>query len=71
MENFKSCPFMNQQQAAEYLGTTVGTLNTWRNTGKNKIPYFKWGRCIRYRKEDLDAFVMANMHATDQQTITQ
>lgn len=46
---------MNQAEAAKYLGTTVGTLNTWRHYGKQKIPYIKWGNRIRYRKTDLDA----------------
>ena len=53
---------MTQTEAAIYLGTTVGTLNTWRNHSKKdenqkKIPYVKWGRCIRYRREDLDTWV--------------
>ena len=27
---------MTQAQAAKYLGTTVGTLNSWRHYGKNR-----------------------------------
>lgn len=46
-----------QKEAAAYLGTTVGTLNTWRHYGKDKIPYVRWGNRIRYRKEDLDAWI--------------
>ena len=45
---------MTQAQAAQYLGTTVGTLNCWRHYGKNTIPYVRWGNHIRYRKADLD-----------------
>lgn len=52
---------MNQKTAAAYLGTTVGSLNVWRATGKHKIPYIRWGHCIRYRKEDLDAWI--NVHS--------
>lgn len=48
---------MTQKETAAYLGTTVGSLNTWRATGKHKIPYIIWGRSIRYRKEDLDAWI--------------
>ena len=48
---------MTQKETAVYLGTTVGSLNTWRATGKHKIPYIIWGRSIRYRKEDLDAWI--------------
>ena len=50
-----------QKEAAAYLGTTVGTLNTWRHYGKDKIPYVRWGNRIRYRKEDLDAWIEAQL----------
>lgn len=52
---------MTQKEAAEYLGTTVGTLNTWRHYGKDKIPFVRWGNRIRYRKEDLDAWIQAQI----------
>ena len=52
---------MNQKEAAAYLGTTVKSLNTWRALGKYKIPYVRWGHNIRYRKEDLDAWIMDHM----------
>ena len=50
-----------QKEAAAYLCTTVGTLNTWRHYGKDKIPYVRWGNRIRYRKEDLDAWIEAQL----------
>lgn len=52
---------LTQEEAAQYLGTTVGTLNTWRHYGKNTIPYVRWGNRIRYRREDLDAWIQANL----------
>lgn len=52
---------MTQKQAAEFLGTTVGTLNVWRHCGKNTIPFVRWGRQIRYRKEDLDAWIASHV----------
>lgn len=52
---------MNQAEAALYLGTTVPTLNTFRCTGKNTIPFVRWGRCIRYRKEDLDKWIESHL----------
>ena len=51
---------MDQKTAAAYLGTTVGSLNVWRATGKHKIPYVRLGSCIRYKKEDLDAWIDAH-----------
>lgn len=52
---------LTQKQAANFLGTTVGTLNVWRHLGKNPIPFVRWGRSIRYRKEDLDAWVLSHI----------
>lgn len=51
---------LTQTQAAKYIGTTVGTLNTWRHYGRNPLPYIKWGNRIKYRKEDLDAWIAEN-----------
>lgn len=52
---------MTQKEAAEYLGTTVGTLNTWRHYGKDKIPFVRWGNRIRYQKEDIDQWIENNI----------
>lgn len=56
---------LTQTEAAQYLGTSVGTLNTWRHYGKNTIPYVRWGNRIKYRREDLDAWIRANTHGGD------
>ena len=53
---------MTQAEASTYLGTTVGTLNTWRHYGRHAIPYVKWGSRIRYRQADLDAWIAAHTH---------
>ena len=55
---------LSQKEAAKYLGTTVGTLNTWRHYGKDTIPYLRWGNRIKYQKEDLDAWIKANKKNT-------
>ena len=52
---------MTQHEAAQYLGTSVGVLNVWRHLGKQKIPFVRWGRHIRYRKTDLDAWIESNV----------
>lgn len=48
---------MTQAEAANYLNTSVGVLNSWRSTGKHKIPFVRWGRCIRYKQDDLDRWI--------------
>ena len=51
---------LTKEEAAQYLSTTVGTLNTWRHYGKNTIPYVRWGNRIRYRREDIEKWITDN-----------
>ena len=46
---------MTIKQAAEYLGTTPGTLYTkiWRR----EIPFIKLGRSVRFDVKDLDELI--------------
>ncbi|MBT3505304.1 MAG: helix-turn-helix domain-containing protein [Piscirickettsiaceae bacterium] len=50
------------EQAAEYLGMSPKTMNKWRSTGENNIPYSKIGRSVRYRLSDLDAYIAKHSH---------
>jgi excisionase family DNA binding protein len=52
----------NTKQAATYLGIEAGTLTVWRSTNRRVLPYVKIGSQVRYRKEDLDKFISANLH---------
>lgn len=45
-----------EEQAADYLGMKVTTLRQWRHLSRGPI-YLKIGRSVRYRREDLDAFL--------------
>lgn len=51
----------SQREAAAYLHTTVKSLNSMRYHGRNTLPYLRWGRRIRYRKADLDAWIESNL----------
>jgi excisionase family DNA binding protein len=48
---------LNTQQAAEYIGVTVSTLEVWRCTKRYNIPFIKVGRLVKYRKSSLDTFL--------------
>ncbi len=48
---------MTNEEAAELLQVTPGTLNTWRCTRRYLIPYVKVGRRVRYRLRDLLAWI--------------
>jgi len=50
--------FLTTQQASEYLGLAVSTLNKWRVYGKGP-KFIKLGRAVRYRLDDLTAFTSA------------
>ncbi len=54
---------LTREQAAEHLGIRPQTLAVWHTTGRYRLPVIKVGRCVRYRRVDLDAFL-------DRRTIT-
>jgi predicted DNA-binding transcriptional regulator AlpA len=46
--------FLNTEETADYLKTSVSTLAIWRTTGRYSIPYIKIGRKVFYRKSELE-----------------
>lgn len=46
-------------EAAEYLGTTVGTMEVWRCSKRYAIPYIKVGRLVKYRRSDLEQWLQS------------
>jgi len=51
------------QQAAEYLGLAVSTLNKWRCHGGGPV-FIKMGKAVRYHIEDLEAFIQSGKNAS-------
>lgn len=49
---------LNIEQAGEYLGLKVSNL--YRLTMQRKIPFVKFGRLNRFRRQDLDKFIQQN-----------
>ena len=45
------------EEAAEYLGVTTGTLQTWRSTGKQNLPYVKVGSRVMYPIDGIDSWL--------------
>jgi len=43
--------------AAKLLHIPAKTLNKWRSTGQNNLPYIKIGRQIKYRTTDLKKYI--------------
>lgn len=53
----KSSRMLTEEQASQMFGISKCTLRCWRN--KRRGPrYFKNGRRIRYRPEDIDAYLV-------------
>lgn len=52
---------LTKEQVSEILGVTVGTLAVWRTTKRYNLPYVKSGRLIRYREEDVQAFINSRL----------
>jgi hypothetical protein len=53
-----TAPHLNEREAAKFLGITVEGLRTWRKLGRGPR-YRKFGRCVRYKRADLEVFVEA------------
>lgn len=52
---------LTPQQASTFLNVPDTTLAVWRSTHRVVLPYFKLGGHVRYRRNDLEAFIAANM----------
>lgn len=50
--------YINEKDAARFLGLCVQTLRNWRGLGKGP-KYAKIGRCVRYQLSDLKAYAEA------------
>lgn len=48
---------LKEQDAAQYLSVKPETLTRWRWSG-NGPRYYKVGGAVRYKAEDLDAFLI-------------
>ncbi|MBL4853158.1 MAG: helix-turn-helix domain-containing protein [Robiginitomaculum sp.] len=55
MSNYWGAP-QTVEQAANYLGLAVSTLNKWRCLGEGPI-FIKMGRAVRYSQKDLKTYI--------------
>jgi excisionase family DNA binding protein len=59
-QNTQYGPLLRPKEAAAYLNVQPGTLKTWRWSGKGPRFMKVGNRSIRYRLEDLEAFIQQN-----------
>jgi len=67
MSQETNSPLLSPQQAAIYLGVSKSFLARARVSGTPVIPFSRIGGCVRYRRNDLDAFIAENIaHSTSE-----
>lgn len=52
---------LTPEEAATYLGCSAKTLATWRSTGRHTLRFLKVGARVRYRRQDLDDWLVTRM----------
>lgn len=48
---------LTDAQVAQMLGVSTKTLATWRSTGRYALPFLRIGARIRYRRQDVLAWL--------------
>ncbi|HVN76945.1 MAG TPA: helix-turn-helix domain-containing protein [Thermoanaerobaculaceae bacterium] len=56
---------LTETEAAEELSISPTTLSTWRSTNRYPLPFVRVGRRVRYRREDLAAFLRSRTFGGD------
>ena len=64
-----SARLLTTDEAAHYLSVTQQTLEAWRYNKTVNIPYVKIGRCVRYRREDLAAFIVGSLNSEEKKYV--
>ena len=52
---------LTEREATTLLNIRPSTLATWRVRGHPHLPFVRVGRCIRYRRQDLAAFIEGHL----------
>lgn len=55
---------MTPAQAAKFLGVSESFLSNSRCTGRHNIPYFKLGKKVAYREDDLLTWLESRRRCT-------
>lgn len=51
---------LTEQQAADRLGVSAGTLRVWRCTRRYPLPWIKIGKAVRYDPAEVEKFITDN-----------
>lgn len=53
-------PFLSPRELSEYLDVPYATLAAWRCRGEGGPRWFRFGRHVRYRRDDVLAWIEQN-----------
>jgi excisionase family DNA binding protein len=53
-------PFFSPRELSAYLDIPYATLAAWRCRGEGGPPWYRFGRHVRYRHEDVLAWIERN-----------
>ena len=51
---------LSRQEAADFLGVRPQTLAVWASTGRHSLRFIKVGRLVKYRLDELEAFLQSH-----------
>ncbi|MBF0638154.1 helix-turn-helix domain-containing protein [Pseudomonas protegens] len=57
-----SADLLTPAQVATTLGLSHRTLAAWRSSRRNPLPYLKVGSRVRYRSQDVSAWLESQTH---------
>ena len=55
---------LTPDQVAAALGLSLRTLAAWRSSRRNPLPYVKVGSRVRYRRQDVAAWLAGRLHCS-------
>lgn len=62
--NLSPSDLITPDQVAAALGLSHRTLAAWRSSRRNPLPYVKVGSRVRYRRQDVAAWLEAHTHGS-------
>lgn len=57
---------LTPDETAKRLGILTKTLEVWRCTQRYDLPFVKVGRLVRYRENDIEAFIESRLQLQTQ-----
>lgn len=61
-EPLNPADLLTESQVAQLLDVSPKTLATWRSTGRYALPFLRIGARIRYRRQDVAAWLESRLH---------